>query len=423
MRVFSAKGIGPLLLAGWTAGVTVGLGLLWESGPQWALRHGAWEADRAGVSEDRPGRGEQSADAVAEQFWSVPLAGSAEAWQKWSDLRWQQWQQLGPEKQIEYLTALLELLESPAVQLVPAGRKEVARLLEQIYNHLAGKRSAAGWPLLAKVQQRRVALLGKEEPAALQAAATDPEKRVASAAGPKPSHGEVSPSSRKEVLAPAASDPRLAASPPQGAGPQQESSRAEIPRRLPRAVANQARQLSPQVAPPGGEGSSETMGKAPPEAAAKSPPGADSGTAPRPGGRVPLDGPVAGRPPAKAPLWRLWHQWYRAAGPERKQRLWSAIASADVPQAVKETLYELGSSPPARQAKALERLHVQLGAGARAWLWWAAESPHEQLRLTALSLLAAGSDPLQLRRVYRAARGDESPRVRQLARQIQSRLR
>ncbi len=415
MRLFPAKRIAPLLLAAWMAAVTAVCWLAGEPCLRWALQNGAWQADSPASSAQEPQPAPLAASGAVEEFWSVPLAGTPESWQAWRSQRWQLWRQLSPDQQVQQVAALLEALEAPGVRLAPEGRKQMAHLLEQIYNHLAIQAPVRRWPLLARVQQARLTLLQPRGTTTTLVAATPPLGEDSSAAEKNPPQEPIPAAAEKRSAAtlPPSSTSEGSSGPAPSVSVPGGRSQAETPARLPRAVANQARQL-----PSRGDSPSKPAISALQKKSLSSRPTVPSSPQP-----LPSRGPVGVAARAGEPLWRLWHRWYRATDAAQKQKLWASIASAGVPAEVKETLHELGSGTAGRQAKALERLAVQLGPGATAWLWWAAESPHEQVRFTALSLLASGSDPLQLRRVYRAARSDESPRVRKLARQIEQQLR
>ena len=420
MRTLLFKRAVAALLAAWTALVCAAL--YWGGEPvlRWALRHGAWSA-APDLSEET----EAPAENDPAPGWNIPLSSQAEAWQQWRKQQWQRLRRLEPERLQQEATALLELLDSPSLELAPPARKELVGLLEQLYNHLAAGAPGGRWVLLARVQQVRKRLLAAQEPpqdAAAQVALAEGAAPPAQSSGKRDTSRSPTPQSQK-AGSPVASG-RKAPIPAQAFGPGNEAPRgtAEEPGPLSRAVANQARELPRAAKPPGNAGgrtaSPNQEGQLPPSRL----PAGERATVPTPRESV-SRGRVAARARAAEPVWPLWRRWQQAADPAEKQALWDRIVSAGVPPGVRQSLYELGTGTPGRKARALERLAEQLGPGANPWLWWAAEDASEPVRLAALSLLAAGGDPLQLRRVYRAAQGDESPRIRRLARQIERQLR
>ncbi len=419
MRLVPVRWRSFWLLAAWVGAVGVGLQLAVEPCLRWALQNGAWQAPEPTAetfsAEDTTTGGEEPG---AEAFWNVPLADSPEPWQRWRKRQWQRLRELPAEQQLQQVTALLELLESPGVQLSQPARHEVARLLEQIYNHLAADAPGRRWPWLARIQQRRQALLDRTGDAASVAEAAHGalrEPKESSARPSLPGTSEVPVLSRRAARKDRSPDVRSAL---QGSDGRQNARSAPVPGRLPRAVANQARRLSVQ-----GTAVEEEGLPAPERLSRPGPRSQDEAPFPSPPEMLPLGKSVGKQAPASQSLWQLWHQWRRASDAQRKQALWERIAALKLSREVKEALFHLGGGSPQLRADALERLAAHLGAGAAPWLWWAAESPEERVRFTALSLLAAGNDPVQLRRVYRTALGDESPRVRRLARQIEPRLR
>ncbi len=387
---------------------------------RWALRHGAWSA-----APDRSEGTEAPAESEPASGWNVPLSSQAEAWQQWRKQQWQRLRRLEPERLQQEVTALLELLDSPSLELAPPARKELVGLLEQLYNRLAAEAPGGRWVLLARVQQVRKRLLAAQEPfqdAAAQVALAQGSAPPAQSSGKRaPSRSATRPS--RETEPPAASGAKVPIG-GQAFGPGNEAPRGttEKPGPLARGVANQARELPRETRPPGNDGDRNTSPnqEAPPFPSRL--PAGERATGPTPK-ETALRRRVAARAEAAEPLWPLWRRWQQAANPAEKQALWHRIVSTGVPPQVRQSLYELGTGTPGRKARALERLAEQLGPGANPWLWWAAEDASEPVRLAALSLLAAGGDPLQLRRVYRAAQGDESPRIRRLARQIERQLR
>ncbi len=420
MRIPSPKRAGAALLAAWTALVCGAL--YWGGEPllRWALRHGAWSA-----GPDQSEGTEAPAESEPASGWNVPLSPQAEVWQQWRKQQWRRLRRLEPERLQQEVTALLELLDSPSLELAPSARKELVGLLEQLYNHLAAGAPGSRWVLLARVQQVRKRLLAAQESpqdAAAQVALAQGSAPPARSSGKRNRNRSPTPQSQK-TEPPAASGAKVPIG-GQAFAPGNEAPRGTVgtPQPLARGVANQARELSREPRPSGNDGNRNiSPDQEGPPFPSRLPAG-ERATLPTPR-ETALRNRVAARARAAEPLWPLWRRWQQAANPAEKQALWDRIVSAGVPPQVRQSLYELGTGTPGRKARALERLAEQLGPGANPWLWWAAEDASEPVRLAALSLLAAGGDPLQLRRVYRAAQGDESPRIRRLARQIKRQLR